>query len=77
MISILIKIIKKKYGIDATNVGDEGGFAPPVREKDSLDMLQEAIEKAGHLGKIQIGLDCAASEFYIEKGNKYDLDFKR
>jgi enolase len=52
MISILIKIIKKKYGIDATNVGDEGGFAPPVREKDSLDMLQEAIEKAGHLGKI-------------------------
>lgn len=35
----LAKIIKKKYGIDATNVGDEGGFAPPVREKDSLDML--------------------------------------
>lgn len=73
----LATIIKKKYGIDATNVGDEGGFAPPVREKDSLDMLQEAIEKAGHHGKIQIGLDCAASEFYIEKGNKYDLDFKR
>jgi len=72
----LAKIIKKKYGIDATNVGDEGGFAPSVREKDSLEMLKEAIKNAGHEGKIDIGLDCAAAEFYLEKGNKYDLDFK-
>ena len=25
-----MKVIKKKYGLNATNVGDEGGFAPPV-----------------------------------------------
>lgn len=61
----LQKIIKKKYGIDATNVGDEGGFAPPTREESSLDLLQEAIALAGHTGKIDIGLDCASSEFYV------------
>jgi enolase len=72
----LQKIIKKKYGIDATNVGDEGGFAPPTREEDSLNLLMEAIEKAGHTGKIDIGLDCASSEFYVPESHKYDLDFK-
>jgi enolase len=72
----LAKIVKKKYGIDATNVGDEGGFAPPVRETDSLEMLKEAIFNAGHEGLIDIGLDCAAAEFYNEKSNSYDLDFK-
>jgi len=35
----------------------------------------EAIEKAGHLGKVKIGMDVAASEFKLENGN-YDLDFK-
>lgn len=61
----LQKIIKQKYGIDATNVGDEGGFAPPTREEDSLELLKEAIAKAGHEGKIDIGLDCASSEFFV------------
>ena len=35
-----------------------------------------AIEKAGYTGKIQIGMDVAASEFYKEGEKKYDLDFK-
>lgn len=34
----------------------------------------EAIEKAGYTGKIKIGMDVAASEFFKE--SKYDLDFK-
>ena len=72
----LQKIIKKKYGIDATNVGDEGGFAPPTREEDSLQLLKEAIHSAGHEGKIDIGLDCASSEFFVPESGKYDLDFK-
>ncbi|GAA5843144.1 hypothetical protein JCM11251_003943 [Rhodosporidiobolus azoricus] len=71
----LKSVIKKKYGIDATNVGDEGGFAPNVQgAEESLDLLTEAIEKAGYTGKVQIGLDVASSEFYKE--GKYDLDFK-
>jgi len=72
---VLKKVITKKYGIDAANVGDEGGFAPNVSGADeSLELLTEAIKQAGYTGKVQIGLDVASSEFY--KDNKYDLDFK-
>lgn len=68
-------VIKEKYGIDACNVGDEGGFAPSISSsKEGLDLIREAIERAGHTGKIKIGMDVAASEFY--KDEKYDLDFK-
>merc|ERR1712087_56362 len=68
-------VIKKKYGQDACNVGDEGGFAPSVQDNnEALDVLMEAIEKSGHKDKIKIGTDVAASEFYKE--GKYDLDFK-
>ncbi|GFZ43413.1 LOW QUALITY PROTEIN: phosphopyruvate hydratase [Saitozyma sp. JCM 24511] len=71
----LKKVITKKYGIDAANVGDEGGFAPNVSgAEESLDLLTEAIKQAGYTGKVQIGLDVASSEFY--KDGKYDLDFK-
>ncbi|KAF3644401.1 Enolase [Capsicum baccatum] len=45
-------VIKKKYGQDATNVGDEGGFAPNIQEnKEGLELLKTAIEKAGYTGK--------------------------
>ncbi|KAG0150378.1 hypothetical protein CROQUDRAFT_652561 [Cronartium quercuum f. sp. fusiforme G11] len=71
----LKSVIKTKYGIDATNVGDEGGFAPNVQgAEESLDILTEAIKKAGYEGKVKIALDVASSEFY--KDGKYDLDFK-
>ena len=70
------KVIVKKYGQDATNVGDEGGFAPNIQDnKEGLRLLMEAIEKSGHAGKVKIGMDVAASEFKTEKGD-YDLDFK-
>jgi enolase len=61
-------VIKGKYGIDACNVGDEGGFAPNISSnKEGLDLVKEAIEKAGYTGKIKIGMDVAASEFYTGK----------
>ncbi|KAJ4811063.1 hypothetical protein LUZ62_023629 [Rhynchospora pubera] len=70
-------IIKAKYGQDACNVGDEGGFAPNVQDnREGLVLLMDAIEKAGYTGKIKIGMDVAASEFYTKDG-KYDLDFKK
>jgi enolase len=69
--------IKKKYGQDACNVGDEGGFAPSVQDNDeALDILMEAIEKSGHKEKVKIATDVAASEFYNADTKKYDLDFK-
>ncbi|KAG8004925.1 Gamma-enolase [Nibea albiflora] len=68
-------VIQEKYGQDATNVGDEGGFAPNILENsEALDLLQTAIEKAGFTDKVVVGMDVAASEFY--RDGKYDLDFK-
>ncbi|KAH7959194.1 hypothetical protein HPB49_009163 [Dermacentor silvarum] len=68
-------VIKKKFGLDATSVGDEGGFAPNIQDnKEALELIQEAINLAGYTGQVEIGMDVAASEFY--KDGKYDLDFK-
>jgi enolase len=58
-----------------TAVGDEGGFAPNVASHEAaLQMIMEAIDKAGYKPgeQIAIGLDCAASEFH--KDGKYHLD---
>ncbi|CAJ1888495.1 unnamed protein product [Sphenostylis stenocarpa] len=72
----LKSVIKKKYGQDAVNVGDEGGFAPNIQEnKEGLELLKTAIAKAGYTGKVVIGMDVAASEFYKED-KTYDLNFK-
>uniref|UniRef100_A0A8C7RXY8 phosphopyruvate hydratase n=1 Tax=Oncorhynchus mykiss TaxID=8022 RepID=A0A8C7RXY8_ONCMY len=71
----LREVIKEKYGQNATNVGDEGGFAPNILENtEALELIKTAIEKAGFTDKVVIGMDVAASEFYKE--GKYDLDFK-
>lgn len=61
----LKNVIKGRFGLDATSVGDEGGFAPNIlNNKDALLLIQEAISKAGYTGKIEIGMDVAASEFH-------------
>ena len=59
----------------STAVGDEGGFAPSVASHEAaIQMILEAIDKAGYSAgtQIAIGLDCAASEFY--KDGQYRLD---
>jgi enolase len=72
----LHKVIKAKYGQDAVNVGDEGGFAPNIlSNSEGLNLVKEAIRKAGYDGKVEIGMDVAASEFLCKDGN-YDLNFK-
>ena len=72
----LKSVIKAKYGQDACNVGDEGGFAPSIQSNyEGVDLLMEAIKKAGYEKEVKIGMDVAASEFLLKSG-KYDLDFK-
>jgi len=69
----LKKILLANYGEDATNVGDEGGFAPPIKTpEEALDVIMLAIGQANYTGKIKIALDVAASEFYNNKNQKYD-----
>ncbi|GMI10482.1 hypothetical protein TrRE_jg2593 [Triparma retinervis] len=69
-------VIKKKFGGDATLIGDEGGFAPPCDVESGLEMIMEAAELAGYTDKVSVGLDVAASEFKVKDKNEYDLDFK-
>ncbi|MHA1167157.1 MAG: phosphopyruvate hydratase [Candidatus Hodarchaeales archaeon] len=72
---LLKKIIKEKYGRDAINVGDEGGFAPPLSKMtEPLDLILKAIDESGYTGKIKVGLDSAASEFF--KDGKYSVEGK-
>jgi len=62
-----------------TAVGDEGGFAPDLRSNgEALDLIMEAIEKAGYKPgtQISIALDVAATEFYDEKKKVYSIDKK-
>ncbi len=49
----LKNVIKAKFGLDATAIGYEGGFAPNVLDnKAGLQLIQEAIQKTGYTGKI-------------------------
>merc|ERR1712066_1127004 len=66
-------IIKKKFGGDATLIGDEGGFAPPCDARQGVELIMEAIEKAGYKDKCSVGMDVAASEFKVEGKDEYDL----
>jgi enolase len=62
-----------------TAVGDEGGFAPDLKSnREALDLIMTAIEKAGYKPgeQVRIALDAAATEFYDEKAKTYTIDGK-
>jgi enolase 1/2/3 len=71
-------ILVSKYGRGAINVGDEGGFAPPLgRTSDALKAIMDAIKSAGYGEKdVRIGIDAAASTFYDKASSAYTLDGK-
>ncbi len=69
-----LKSVLKKRGL-ATSIGDEGGFAPNLdSNRAALDLIVEAIEKAGYkLGsEIALAMDVAATEFY--ENGKYNFE---
>ncbi|QQR89318.1 MAG: phosphopyruvate hydratase [Myxococcales bacterium] len=73
-----LKALLKSKGL-ATNVGDEGGFAPQLASNaEALAYIAQAVEKAGYkLGDdVVLALDCAASEFYDAKSKTYTFDGK-
>lgn len=68
-----LKKVLKDRG-HATNVGDEGGFAPNLgSNQEAIEVVIEAIEKAGYRpgDDLLIALDAAASEFYDAKSGQY------
>ena len=71
----LKRVIHSKHGRQSTNVGDEGGFAPPINKtSEALELLLQAISDAGYKAgsEVFLGLDAASSEFYEE--NRYAID---
>lgn len=69
----LKSILKAKWL--ATSVWDEWGFAPNLwSNEEALQVIVEAIEKAGYTGKIKLALDVASSEFFKEW--KYVLEWE-
>jgi len=75
----LKQVLVGKYGRGAINVGDEGGFAPPLsRTRDALDSIRKSIGDAGYAERdVRIGIDAASSTFYDEKTGMYSLDGKK
>ncbi len=74
-------LVIEKYGILATNTGDEGGFATPMRGIwEPFEFMQRACEKAGY--KVGFGedvvyaLDCASSHWHDKSTGLYTLDGK-
>ena len=69
--------LEAKYGKTAINVGDEGGFAPPINSvEDALGQINDAVEEAGYsLGQnVILGIDAAADSFYDQQARTYKVD---
>ncbi|MGZ7134139.1 MAG: phosphopyruvate hydratase [Halobacteriota archaeon] len=74
----LKRVLQTQYGRGATNVGDEGGFAPPLHSSsEALDAIMTAISNAGYGQEMRLGVDCAASEFYDKATKTYSIDGNR
>ena len=65
----------KKRGL-STGVGDEGGFAPSLSSnRHAVEVVLEAIKRAGYTagGDVFVAMDVAASEFWDDKTQRYEL----
>lgn len=69
----LKNLLLKKYGKIATNVGDEGGFAPPfVDSEQALEFIFKAAKDLGYESKVKVILDVASSQFF--DNGKYKMN---
>ncbi len=65
----------KKYGRSAKNVGDEGGYAPPIGNTyEAFDAIASAVEEVGYHDSCGFAIDAAASSFF--KNGAYSIDGK-
>ena len=74
----LKEILRASYGSNSINVGDEGGFAPPIEDtREALDVIGESIQVSGYSpGKdVFLALDSAASEFF--SNGFYEIDGRK
>jgi len=69
-------VLGERYGRSAINVGDEGGFAPPLtKTQDALRAVTTAIKACGYAeADVRVGIDAASTVFYDQKTSSYRLD---
>lgn len=71
-----LKVILKEEGVPAAGVGDEGGYAPNLKnDEDGFKVIIKAIEKAGYIPGVDfmIAIDAASSEWYDDESDSYIL----
>ncbi len=74
----LKRMLKKKYGVHATHLGDEGGFVPPIdTPHERLELMAKAAEEAGYGKEMAMALDPASSEFFYGDGGYYMIGEKK
>lgn len=70
-------LLSKEFGVSARNLGDEGGYAPPLNSPEqAILIIERAIQIAGYEPghDIRIALDAAASEFYNPQTKLYEIE---
>lgn len=69
-------VLKQRYGPSSVNVGDEGGYAPPLtKTREALDAIMAAISRAGYTeSEIRLGIDAASSTFFDNESSLYQMD---
>jgi len=68
-------LLRRKHGRLATNFGEDGGFAPPLRSScEAMDLMCEAVERTGCAADIVYGLDIAATPLYDSASGTYRFD---
>lgn len=74
----LKSILEEEHGRVAINVGDEGGFAPPMsKTEEALDAVVKAVKAAGLTeSDVRLGIDAAATTFFRQKEKLYKIDGK-
>lgn len=71
-------LLVRRYGKLAVNVGDEGGYAPPITQpEEALEVLHKAVDAAGYSSEVVYGLDCAATQLYEPDDETYEVGGKR
>jgi enolase len=74
----LRELILGKYGKLALNIGDEGGFMPPMKGfQEPLEYLARAVDEAGYGEEVAYSLDCAATHLYDVETDTYQLAGER
>jgi enolase len=59
----------ENYGKNAINVGDEGGFSPPMKTpEEAIEAIIASAEELGYADKVTLAIDVAASSFFVGEG---------